>query len=643
MKKKKGFTLIELLAVIVILAIIALIATPIILNVIDESREKSNINSVYNIIKAADLYYTENSLEDDKFLENDILENIKITGKKPEGGYLYINKDGEINIATVFDDNCYVKNFYEQEVTKVETEQCLPKEILKDKLSNLPTKKVNINGEIVNKVYGDKSARTSMNNYVWFSGNLWQVMEVNENDIKLITSMPITSIAYGNTSDYKSSWVKKWLEQKFYTNLQNQNLIKDTKFCLDKVTITDEEEINGYPTYDEEIIIKKVLSHNKINTCSNFINAKVGLMSYEDYVYSYDATNPNYTASNYLSGEELEWSLTAYSNNQIWSTWHYPNIEYMTVTTINQNNTHVKNYGHGVRPVISISPDILVSKGTGKNKDPYILSSEKILSKNTVVSNVKIGDFVYLDESNNPNKFNNEKVTRDVIYNTTKDKVRYRVIELNNNSIKLQRASILSNLDSNIAIISSYFVPYYYSSTCAYINNKWISDGCINHNIFDPTGGSGDYSYKESENIGFYLNNANNSFYSWYSDKTKQMIIDTDFNLVTSAHGKDYSNPDDSNSSTYPYNTNDGKISVKVGLPMWGDMYSGNDLNQNYWLMNRSAYSTTRVSRIIGTGQATPDHAGGSWYGVRPVVSIKPSTKISSGMGTMTNPYTLTN
>ena len=34
----KGFTLIELLAVIVILAIIALIATPIIINIIEDSK-----------------------------------------------------------------------------------------------------------------------------------------------------------------------------------------------------------------------------------------------------------------------------------------------------------------------------------------------------------------------------------------------------------------------------------------------------------------------------------------------------------------------------------------------------------------------------------------------------------------------------
>jgi prepilin-type N-terminal cleavage/methylation domain-containing protein len=45
-KMKKGFTLIELLAVIVILAIIALIATPIILGIINDAREESNERSV---------------------------------------------------------------------------------------------------------------------------------------------------------------------------------------------------------------------------------------------------------------------------------------------------------------------------------------------------------------------------------------------------------------------------------------------------------------------------------------------------------------------------------------------------------------------------------------------------------------------
>lgn len=45
---KKGFTLIELLAVIVILAVIALIAAPIILGIIADSRESSNLRSIEN-------------------------------------------------------------------------------------------------------------------------------------------------------------------------------------------------------------------------------------------------------------------------------------------------------------------------------------------------------------------------------------------------------------------------------------------------------------------------------------------------------------------------------------------------------------------------------------------------------------------
>lgn len=55
---KKGFTLIELLAVIVILAVIALIATPIILGVIDNAREGALIRSADGLVDAAENYYT---------------------------------------------------------------------------------------------------------------------------------------------------------------------------------------------------------------------------------------------------------------------------------------------------------------------------------------------------------------------------------------------------------------------------------------------------------------------------------------------------------------------------------------------------------------------------------------------------------
>ena len=51
---KKGFTLIELLAVIVILAVIALITVPMILNVVEESRKAAFKDSMYSAFNAVE-------------------------------------------------------------------------------------------------------------------------------------------------------------------------------------------------------------------------------------------------------------------------------------------------------------------------------------------------------------------------------------------------------------------------------------------------------------------------------------------------------------------------------------------------------------------------------------------------------------
>ncbi len=56
-ENNKGFTLIELLAVIVILAIIALITAPIILNVIEDSRKNAAVDKAWGTIDAVRVAY----------------------------------------------------------------------------------------------------------------------------------------------------------------------------------------------------------------------------------------------------------------------------------------------------------------------------------------------------------------------------------------------------------------------------------------------------------------------------------------------------------------------------------------------------------------------------------------------------------
>ncbi len=70
-QNKKGFTLIELLAVIVILAIIALIATPIILNMISKARRSAAKSSALGFVDSVEYYTSFRSAADDLGIADD--------------------------------------------------------------------------------------------------------------------------------------------------------------------------------------------------------------------------------------------------------------------------------------------------------------------------------------------------------------------------------------------------------------------------------------------------------------------------------------------------------------------------------------------------------------------------------------------
>ena len=86
--RKKGFTLIELLAVIIVLAIIALIATPIIFNVIENAKLKSLENSSYGVIDAVRTQYAENLLNstNGQVKLNGNVTELTVAGEQPIEG-----------------------------------------------------------------------------------------------------------------------------------------------------------------------------------------------------------------------------------------------------------------------------------------------------------------------------------------------------------------------------------------------------------------------------------------------------------------------------------------------------------------------------------------------------------------------------
>lgn len=94
--KKKGFTLIELLAVIVILAIIALIATPTILGIIEKAKKGAAEQSALGYIDAVEKQVAINQVKNDNLINdgtyNVPMSGIIVKGEAPTKGWLKIER-----------------------------------------------------------------------------------------------------------------------------------------------------------------------------------------------------------------------------------------------------------------------------------------------------------------------------------------------------------------------------------------------------------------------------------------------------------------------------------------------------------------------------------------------------------------------
>ena len=121
----KGFTLIELLAVIVILAIIALIATPIVLSIIEDTKESAVLRSAEYYLSAVENSIAKKSLsiggsfspnvcevqEDGNLLCDGTNElEIEVSGEKPSSGTITFEKGKIIAVELTQANKTIVKN-----------------------------------------------------------------------------------------------------------------------------------------------------------------------------------------------------------------------------------------------------------------------------------------------------------------------------------------------------------------------------------------------------------------------------------------------------------------------------------------------------------------------------------------------------
>ena len=213
-KNTNAFTLIELLAVIVILAVILVISIPRILDVIETSKKDSFKNSAQLIADSA-----EKKKVSDKLLGKDEEITCKDVAK--------INDEDYASCIITFDSEGNAKvsitgkgKFDGLKITNGTKENAEVKEITKPtygmKATEYITNLLEYDGEGLKKDNtSDQNIRyygSNPNNYVSFNNELWRIIGVFGNNVKLVRSEKLGNLSWDSSeSSVNNGWgVNEW-------------------------------------------------------------------------------------------------------------------------------------------------------------------------------------------------------------------------------------------------------------------------------------------------------------------------------------------------------------------------------------------------------------------------------------------------
>ena len=443
-KKRNAFTLIELLAVIVILAVILVISIPRILDVIETSKKDSIKSSARMIINSAEkknMIDKVNGSTEEVTCDNSVklskedYESCKITideegkatinlvGKGKFDGYKCIGTNdnlacGQVESITLpLNGKEYIEKLYNNELSRIEN----------------GLKKDNTEDQNI-RYYG-----SNPNNYVRFNNELWRIIGIFGNNVKLIRSEKIGNLSWDSSeSSINSGWgvnewsqsdLKNYLNTMYYggaevtcyggrnnttTTCPTNKLDDASKSLIDNhtwntgaidgtdATISNQETfaLNTVPFYNAERgsvngkICSSGIACNDTVERTTIWTGYVGLPYPTDWAYASSESacetnmNAGYNATA-LSPDEKIANMSCKNNNWM----HYGSTSsdktwYMSSFVYPGNATlvwHVNGVGRAdgadaagslsVFPTIYLKSNVLIENGTGTSSDPYILKA----------------------------------------------------------------------------------------------------------------------------------------------------------------------------------------------------------------------------------------------------------------------------
>ena len=187
---------------------------------------------------------------------------------------------------------------------------------------------------------------SNVNNYVYYSGRMFRIISIEE-DIKMIEDDNATNLIYSIDEKYDKSIIYKWLQKYLNTYKDRDMYLVQNKWCNNAV------DINNYK-------------------CNENLNDYIGLLSTNEYL---NAGGNN----SFLNNNSYFWTI------------NYDDNSFYFVNNNGSINNYIKDksnnyFSYGIKPVITISGNVMYIKGNGTKNSPYIFTEdEPSLLKNTSV------------------------------------------------------------------------------------------------------------------------------------------------------------------------------------------------------------------------------------------------------------------
>ena len=427
--KRNAFTLVELLAVIGILAVILTITIPIIGNYIKDKKKDSFFISAKNILR---------HVEAEGLYDNEInarLNMLNLTDLKEEnydieGSYVY-TKDGELHLT--LKGKGQFKGLYicgltssikENNVVETECSEDNFKANLADYITRLYNneetrireglKKDNTEDENI-RYYG-----SNPNNYVSFNNELWRIIGVFGNNVKLVRKDSLGSLSWDSSessvnsgygvNEWSQSDLKNYLNTMYYGGTtvtcyggQNNKTTTCPTNTIDEISksLIDKHTWNtGAPNFSklynsttqssntvELYKAERGTVNGKICSSGTYCNDTVTRTTeWTGYIALPYITDYAYASSENDCNTKIDQSSTYKCKNNNWmhrseSTWYMsPSAHYSYAYFVwnvygdgdaRSNRAYVSS---GFSPAIYLKSNILIESGNGTSSDPYILS-----------------------------------------------------------------------------------------------------------------------------------------------------------------------------------------------------------------------------------------------------------------------------